>query len=223
MADKDQALGQVIKSVIAQNDCESPLLFKKPNGFQDKTNKKTYIAGKFSSIMEMLDLDLENDSLADTPKRVAKMFVDEIFYGLDYNNFPKCTVNPNDFRADEMVVTSGSVHSFCEHHFLPFYGSFKIAYIPKDNILGLSKFGRIVDFFARRPQVQERLIMQIFVALKEILGTEDIAVELTCEHHCVKSRGVMDCGSETSNSKLGGVFSNSAATRSEFYSKKLKC
>ena len=221
MADKNPKLGKQIKQVLIDNDCESPIISEKNFGLT-KEQQSININGCFTEIMTSLKLDLTNDSLKDTPKRVAKMFVDEIFYGLDYDNFPKSTVNPNDFRADEMVVTGGQVHSFCEHHFLPFYGTFKIAYIPADKILGLSKFNRIVDFFARRPQVQERLIMQIFVALKEILGTENVAVELTCEHHCVKSRGVMDSNSETSNTKLGGVFSSSAATRAEFYSKKLK-
>lgn len=206
-------LGLEIHSQLLENRVETPFsVGNRPDA--------SIIKDSFSDIVSELGLDLENDSLQDTPKRVAEMYVNEIFKGLDYRNFPKCTTVNNEFNADEMILVRGiSVLSFCEHHFLPFHGTAKIAYIPRNSIIGLSKFNRIVDFFASRPQIQERLTSQIFIALKHILNTENIAVEIDCVHHCVKSRGIRDCNSSTNTTKLGGSFHSSAATRSEFFSK----
>ena len=166
--------------------------------------------------MEVLELDLKNDSLQGTPDRVAKMFIDEMFYGLNYDNFPKCTAVENTMKYDEMVVVDRiSMSSACEHHFVVIDGFASVAYIPKNKVIGLSKINRIVDFFAKRPQIQERLTEQIYYALNYILETEDIAVKIKAVHYCVKARGVKDVTSSTTTTKIGGVFKESEA-RNEF-------
>lgn len=168
-----------------------------------------------------LGLDLADDSLMDTPRRVSKMFVDEIFYGLDYANFPKITTVENKMQYDEMLIIKGcQVSSTCEHHFVVIDGLAKIAYIPKDKVIGLSKINRIVKFFSKRPQIQERLTEQIFAALQFILKTDSIAVEIDATHFCVKSRGVEDSGSSTVTRKLGGVFMSKPEVRNEFLNTK---
>ena len=173
----------------------------------------------FTDIMLELGLDLKDDSLENTPKRIAKMYSDEIFRGLDYRNFPKCTTVQNKMQVDELVcVKDIKIHSVCEHHFVPFLGSAKIAYIPKDKILGLSKLNRVADFFCRRPQVQERLTVQIAKALQVILEVEDIAVIINAEHLCVKLRGIQDQKSSTTTSCLKGRFKTNAELRHEFLS-----
>lgn len=169
--------------------------------------------------MEALGLDLTDDSLIDSPRRVAKMFVSEIFWGLDYDNFPKCTAVENKMRYDEMVVERNiSVMSSCEHHFVVIDGNATVAYIPGQHVLGLSKLNRIVEYFSKRPQIQERLTEQIYFALQYILGTDDIAVVVDAIHYCVRSRGVEDHGSSTVTSKLGGRFRTDPALRAEFMS-----
>lgn len=170
----------------------------------------------FANIMANLGLDLNDDSLKDTPKRVAKMYCEEIFWGLDYTRFPKITVIENKMQYDEMLVTRCQVLSMCEHHFVPFIGTAYIAYIPETKILGLSKFNRVTDFFSRRPQVQERLTAQIHLALRHILETENIAVVIKAVHYCVHLRGVKDSTSSTTTSKLSGFFKSKPEVRSEF-------
>lgn len=170
-------------------------------------------------IMTSLGLDLEDDSLKETPHRVAKMYSKEVFYGLDYTKFPKCTTVENKMGYDEMIAVKGiDVMSFCEHHFVPFIGSATCAYIPNTKVLGLSKFHRIVDFFSRRPQIQERLTEQIHATLKFILETEDVAVVINAEHLCVKLRGVKNAQSTTITSKLSGRFKEKPELRNEFIS-----
>jgi GTP cyclohydrolase I len=167
--------------------------------------------------MKMLNLDLSDDSLKNTPERVAKMFVNETMSGLDYNDFPKCTTVNNKMQYDEMVTVKDiTVHSVCEHHWAQIDGYATIAYIPNDKILGLSKFPRIVDFFSRRPQIQERLTEQIFYSLQHILETDNIAVAINADHYCVKSRGIRDQNSSTITSKLGGVFKENPSAKAEF-------
>jgi len=152
-----------------------------------------------------------------TPHRIAKMYVDELFAGLDYSSFPKITLIENKMGTDEMIkVQDIGVTSTCEHHFVTIDGKATVAYIPKDKIIGLSKINRIVNFFAKRPQVQERLTQQILVAIQVLLGTDNVAITMTATHYCVKSRGVMDASSQTTTTALGGVFKSSAATRHEF-------
>ncbi len=174
----------------------------------------------YHKIMVLQGLDLNDDSLVDTPKRVSKVLTKEKFYGLNYDNFPKCTtvINKTPEDSDLVTVRNIGLHSLCEHHYESIIGKVQIAYIPGKNILGLSKFNRIVDFFARRPQIQERLTKQIFYALQYILETSDIAVVIDAEHMCVKTRGVMDSCSDTVTQKLGGKFRENDALRAEFFS-----
>ncbi len=167
--------------------------------------------------MEILGLDLRDDSLEKTPYRIAKMYVDEIFSGLDYENFPKITVIENKMHVDEMVkVKNITMTSTCEHHFVTIDGYAKVAYMPNSKIIGLSKINRIVKFFARRPQVQERLTRQILIALQTLLETENVAVSITATHYCVKARGVEDPTSATTTTALGGFFKKNPASRHEF-------
>lgn len=184
---------------------------------RDNNEKVAFIEDHFRQIMELLGLDLKDDSLIDTPKRVSKMFVNEIFWGLDYNQFPKATTVENKMRYDEMVVERNiTVNSNCEHHFVIIDGFAHVAYMPKDKVLGLSKLNRIVEFFAKRPQIQERLTAQIAHALMFILETDDVAVMVDAVHYCVKSRGVMDSSSSTATSFMGGKFREDPALKAEF-------
>jgi GTP cyclohydrolase I len=183
----------------------------------DRKAKISIIETNFKQIMELLGLDLSDDSLAETPKRVARMYVNEIFWGLDYEAFPKCTTVNNKMKYDEMVVERNvSVQSNCEHHFVVIDGLATVAYIPKQKVLGLSKINRIVEYFSKRPQIQERLTEQVYYALQYILDTDNIAVVIDAQHYCVKSRGVEDTGSSTITSKLGGCFKTDPAARAEF-------
>ena len=169
--------------------------------------KKEKITALFSEIMTTLGLDLTDDSLSETPHRVAKMYVDEVFYGLAEDKFPKITLVENKFDYDHAVIEVNIVtNSHCEHHFVPIIGKTHIAYIPGKRVLGLSKLNRIVDYFAKRPQIQERLTLQIHQALVNILETDNVAVVTDAMHACVKTRGIRDVTSMTRTSKLSGVF-----------------
>jgi len=171
----------------------------------------------FAAIMTLLGLDLNDDSLKDTPKRVAKMYVNEIFGGLSPDNFPKITIIENKMQYDQMVcVQNIQVMSFCEHHFQPIDGFATVAYIPNKKVIGLSKINRIVEYFSRRPQVQERLTKQIADSLQYILDTEDVAVHINARHYCVIARGIQDAHSSTTTSDLRGAFKKSGDTRSEY-------
>ncbi|MGZ3902656.1 MAG: GTP cyclohydrolase I FolE [Bacteroidia bacterium] len=170
----------------------------------------------FREIMQTLGLDLTDDSLMGTPERVAKMYVKEIFSGLNPGNKPKISVFNNVYKYDQMLMEKNiSFYSNCEHHFVPIMGKAHIAYISSGTIIGLSKINRIVDYFARRPQVQERLTVQIAAELKRILNTEDVAVVIEAKHLCVSSRGIKDDTSVTVTSSYSGRFENES-TRSEF-------
>lgn len=179
--------------------------------------KVAKIEKHFKAIMETLGLDLADDSLIETPLRVAKMYCSEIFWGLDPENFPKCTAVENKMQYDEMVVERDvAVMSSCEHHFVTIDGLATVAYLPKNKVLGLSKINRVVEYFAKRPQIQERLTSQIAAALAFILETEDVAVVINAKHYCVASRGVEDTGSSTITSHLGGKFRTDPLVRGEF-------
>lgn len=181
--------------------------------------KKDKIAHLFTEIMETLGLDLSDDSLKETPLRVAKMYVDEVFYGLETTSFPKITLVENKFDYDHSVIEVNIVtNSHCEHHFVPIIGKTHIAYIPNKKVLGLSKLNRIVDYFAKRPQIQERLTLQIHQALVTILETQNVAVVTDAMHACVKTRGIKDVTSMTRTSKLSGVFIQDSSHRFEFMS-----
>jgi GTP cyclohydrolase I len=206
-----QMVSDRIQLRLKDQGIENPMANFKPT---DTT--QTNIGHHFKSIMEILKLDMDDDSLKDTPKRVAKMYMKEVFYGLDYGNFPAITTVENKFKVDEMVATKCTVMSLCEHHFVPFIGTAWVGYIPKTKILGLSKFNRIVDFFCRRPQVQERLTAQISTALSVVLETEDIGLVIKAEHLCVKLRGVKDQAGVTVTSKMTGKFMTVPSARQEF-------
>ena len=211
----DAELGQRVHEYLVKMGVETPTV---DNGLS-RTDKIEIIERKFKDIMETLGLDLTDDSLEETPKRVAKMYVGEIFWGLDYDAFPKCTTVANKMNYDEMVVERNvNVQSNCEHHFVIIDGLATVAYVPNEKVLGLSKINRIVEYFAKRPQIQERLTEQVFHALCYILETENVAVMIDAQHYCVKSRGVEDTGSSTVTTKLGGGFKTDAAARAEFLS-----
>ncbi len=206
---------RMVRDALIERGLETPLI---PNGLS-RDEKYARIRDCFTEITETLGLDLEDDSLCETPHRIAKMYVDEIFAGLDYGRFPKVALIDNKMGVEEMVkIDDISVVSTCEHHFVTIDGSARVAYIPKDRIIGLSKINRIVRFFAQRPQVQERLTQQVLVALQTLLGTDNVAVSIDATHYCVKSRGVMDVNSRTQTTALGGEFKANASTRAEFLS-----
>ena len=209
----DPELGQRVHQYLLEKGVETP---RRDNGI-DRKLKIEKIEEKFRDIMSIMGLNLEDDSLSETPKRVAKMYVNEIFWGLDYDAFPKCTTVENKMRYDEMVVERNvSVQSNCEHHFVIIDGVATVAYVPRVKVLGLSKINRIVEYFSKRPQIQERLTEQIFHTLCYILETEDVAVMIDAQHYCVKSRGVEDTGSSTVTSRLGGGFKSDPSARQEF-------
>ncbi|MES3036302.1 MAG: GTP cyclohydrolase I FolE [Bdellovibrionota bacterium] len=175
------------------------------------------IAKNFEEILITLGLDLTDDSLKDTPRRVAKMYVQEIFRGLDAVHFPKITTIENKMDYDQMILVQDiEVMSTCEHHLQPIQGLATVAYIPNDKVIGLSKINRIVEFFAKRPQVQERLTKQIADCLQLVLETDHVAVHMNARHFCVISRGVEDTHSSTSTSDLRGHFKEMPETRKEF-------
>ncbi|WP_418603979.1 GTP cyclohydrolase I FolE [Hwangdonia sp.] len=173
--------------------------------YQEKLEAIEYHFGK---IMETLGLNLDNPSLKDTPKRVAKMYINEIFRGLDENNFPKISFFENASGYREMVVVDNiAVHSYCKHHFVPFFGKAAVAYIPKDRVIGLSKINRIVQFYASKPQIQEKLTVEIGQKLKDLLKTDDLAIYIEANHLCIASRGIKDRDSITKTTFFSGKFS----------------
>lgn len=193
---------------------ETPL---RPDAFElSDIEKIALIKEDVNHIMQTLGLDLEDDSLKGTPNRVAKMFVNEIFGGLHPDRKPKASTFDNKYKYNEMLVEKNiTLYSTCEHHFLPIVGKAHIAYISKGTVVGLSKMNRIVDYYAKRPQVQERLTMQIVKELQEALGTDDVACVIDAKHLCVNSRGIRDIDSSTVTSEFGGAFKD-PNTRREF-------
>ena len=203
----------LVRDTLIELGLETPMIDTGLSAEQKYARIKFLMA----EVVETLGLDLSDDSLVETPHRIAKMYVHEIFSGLDYSHFPKIALIDNKMGANEMVkIREIDLTSTCEHHFVTIDGVAKVAYIPKDKIIGLSKINRIVRFFGQRPQVQERLTRQILIALQALLGTEDVAVSIDATHYCVKSRGVMDSNSQTSTTALGGCFKQNIHTRAEF-------
>ncbi len=201
----------LVHEALVARGLETPL--RPPVHEMDNETRKSLIAGHMTEIMQLLNLDLADDSLMETPHRIAKMYVDEIFSGLDYANFPKITLIENKMKVDEMVtVRDITLTSTCEHHFVTIDGKATVAYIPKDSVIGLSKINRIVQFFAQRPQVQERLTQQILIALQTLLGTNNVAVSIDAVHYCVKARGIRDATSATTTTSRG-LFKSSQNTR----------
>ena len=184
---------------------------------KSEDDKITAIAAHFEAIMQELGLDLTDDSLAGTPQRVAKMYVREWFKGLDPANRPDVKLFENRYQYREMLVERDiTLFSCCEHHFVPIVGKAHVAYLPADNVVGLSKLNRVVQHYARRPQVQERLTRQVAEELRQSLGTADVAVLIEADHLCVMSRGVNDTSSSTLTSDYGGRFATDEALRREF-------
>ncbi|MFO1355375.1 MAG: GTP cyclohydrolase I FolE [Gammaproteobacteria bacterium] len=202
-----------VRNALKRRGLETPLVALSQSAVERREQIERYLA----QIMTLLGLDLADDSLADTPKRVARMYIEEVFSGLDYRNFPKMTTVENKMRVDGMIrITDIHVCSTCEHHFVTIDGTGTVAYIPHEKVIGLSKINRVMAFFARRPQIQERLTEQVLVALQTLLETDDVAVSISAAHYCVKARGVKDPGSETTTTALGGRFKADPGTRLEF-------
>lgn len=222
----DRALGLRIHQHLTELGLETPMqeqhIDRCCNGSAEEDGVRRMgrfnnVRDGFQKIMYNLGLDLEDDSLHDTPKRMAKMYCNEVFQGLDFLEFPACTTVENKMQYQEMVcVRNIEVKTMCEHHLVPFIGGATIAYIPNKKVLGLSKFNRVVDFFCRRPQIQERLTEQVSAALRMILETEDVAVVIKAKHFCVHLRGVEDSCSDTVTSRIAGKFRSESDLRAEF-------
>ena len=212
----DPSLGKEVHAYLVKQGLETPMT----DGVKESAEKKiASITDSFSDIMIDLGLDLTDDSLTDTPKRVAKMFVNEIFYGLNYDYFPKCTAIENKMKTDGsfLLEKNINVQSNCEHHFVVIDGLATVAYVADKKLLGLSKLNRIVQFFAKRPQVQERLTEQIRATIQYVAQTDDVAVYIDAKHWCVKSRGIQDQTSSTVTLSVGGVFAEKTSEiRKEF-------
>ena len=204
-----------VRAALVEKGIETPMMkLRAP-----KDERRTAIQQKMREVMELIGLDLTDDSLEETPVRLAKMYVDEIFSGLDYENFPKITNIENRMKVSEMVLVNDvTLTSTCEHHFVTIDGLVSVAYYPKKWVIGLSKINRVIQFFAQRPQVQERLTEQILLAFQTILETDDVAVYMKATHFCVKCRGIKDSNSYTVTSAFGGVFLEDRETRKEFLS-----
>jgi GTP cyclohydrolase I len=193
---------------------ETPL---RADAFEKTDEEKiSAIEPHFRAIMETLGMDLRDDSLRGTPLRVAKMYVKELFQGLNPANMPSMTLFENKFQYNEMLVEKNiNFYTNCEHHFVPFFGKAHVAYISSGKVIGLSKLNRLVEYFSKRPQVQERLTMQVGKALQTVLQTQDVAVMMDAKHLCVSSRGVKDDSSNTITTFFGGKFQEEK-TRMEF-------
>ena len=211
----DRKLGLEVAEHLVQHGVETPIT---ETSLTD-AEKIELIRDNIEIVVDVLGLDREDDSILGTADRVAKMYVSELCSGLSYTNFPKVSVFENKMGYDQMIIQKDiTFHSLCEHHLVNFNGMAQVAYIPNGHVIGLSKLNRIVNFFARRPQVQERMTEQIYHALEYILGTDNIAVLVQGEHLCVKSRGIGDQASGMTTSKLGGYFFHKHSVRSEFMS-----
>lgn len=210
----DPELGKRVHEMLRAKRLETPM-GKLLDG--DKPDIQEQVRLQAWEMLESLGLDMNDDSIKGTPNRLAKMYLHELFWGMDYDLFPDCTVVENKMAYKEMVVRDGiDVKSMCEHHFLPIVGRATIAYLPSDKVIGLSKMDRIVEFFSRRPQMQERLTEQIAATLQFILGTDNVAVVIKAEHFCVSHRGVQGSKSDTITSRLLGKFFDIAPLRQEF-------
>ena len=207
-----ETMGEEIGDNHMATSAQTPL---RPDAFElSDADKILAIEEDMARILHTLGMDLNDDSLKGTPRRVAKMFVKEIFGGLNPKNMPKPSTFDNNYKYGEMLVEKNiTVYSTCEHHLLPIVGKAHVAYISSGNVIGLSKMNRIVDYFAKRPQVQERLTMQIVQELQKALATDDVACVIDAKHLCVNSRGIRDVASSTVTSEFGGKFKEEATKR----------
>lgn len=212
----DYPMKELMKVGLSHTKIDTPL---RDDAFelsdQEKIKKIEY---HFARIMQTLGLDLYDDSLSGTPNRIAKMYVEEIFSGLNPDNKPDISLFENKYGYREMLIEKDiTLYSQCEHHFVPIIGKVHVAYIPDRKVIGLSKINRLVQYYAKRPQVQERLTVQISEGLKEILHHNDVAVIIEADHLCVASRGIKDTNSLTVTANYSGMFENEA-TKQEFLS-----
>jgi len=212
----DKDANDIIDKLHVVNSIDTPL---RENAFEMNDELKIQLIQKhFEDIMHIMGLDLRDDSLKETPHRVAKMFVKEIFGGLNPANKPEVTLFQNKYLYNEMLIEKNiTLYSYCEHHFVPIIGKVHVAYISKGNIIGLSKINRLVQYYAKRPQVQERLTNQIAEELKEVLQTNDVAVVIDAVHLCVTSRGINDTNSSTVTTYYSGKFTGETK-KAEFFS-----
>ena len=212
----DPSLGKEVHQFLIKEGLETPTTEAVKESNDVKIEK---ITKHHAEIMDILGLDRTDDSLCDTPSRVAKMYVNEIFSGLNYANFPKCTAIENKMKNNGsfLLEKNINVQSTCEHHNIVIDGLATVAYLPDRKLLGLSKLNRIVQFFSKRPQVQERLTEQIRATIQYVTQTNDVAVYIDAKHFCVKSRGIQDQNSSTVTLSVGGVFATqNSETRKEF-------
>ena len=209
----DPALGRKVNEHLISLGLETPMTQVREDF--DAEFAIENIQGHVRNIMDDLGLDLNDDSLCDTPKRVAQMYVNEVFWGMDYDKFPKCTKiqNSMNYRGSFVLERNINVQSYCEHHFIVIDGVASVAHIPHDVVLGLSKLNRIVQFFSKRPQVQERLTEQIRATIALVAETEDVAVQIDGLHFCVKSRGIQDLRSSTATFSASGQFEDGECRR----------
>lgn len=214
----DSELGFKVNEWLSQVGVQAPRLASN----LDKATRLDLLEEHFTAILELLELDLSDDSLVETPRRLAKMYLNELCWGLQDENFPKCTTVENKFKYNDLIIEKCTIKSLCEHHFVYFGTAHNpsdlgcwVAYIPNDKVIGLSKINRIVNYFSHRPQIQERLAHQVAETLKYVLGTENVAVVIKAQHFCVLTRGIEDEQGYTITSSLHGDFLTNAGTRSE--------
>jgi GTP cyclohydrolase I len=209
----DERIEEIGENHVATS-AENPI---RPDAFDISDEEKIVkIEKSVKDILQTLGMDLTDDSIQGTPKRVAKAFINEMFMGLNPKNKPKASTFDNNYNYGEMLVEKNIVlYSTCEHHLLPIIGRAHVAYISDGKVIGLSKMNRIVEYFSKRPQVQERLTMQIVQAMQEALGTKDVACVIDAKHLCVNSRGIKDIESSTVTSEFGGKFKEKE-TKKEF-------
>jgi GTP cyclohydrolase I len=209
----DERIEELGENHVATS-AENPI---RPDAFDLSDKEKIVkIEASVKDILHTLGMDLTDDSIQGTPKRVAKAFINEMFMGLDPKNKPKASTFDNNYNYGEMLVEKNIVlYSTCEHHLLPIIGRAHVAYISDGKVIGLSKMNRIVEYFSKRPQVQERLTMQVVQAMQEALGTQDVACVIDAKHLCVNSRGIKDIESSTVTSEFGGKFKEKE-TKKEF-------
>lgn len=204
----------LVRDALLLKGLENPII----ESDLDNYARISQITKHMTSIIHLLKLNLNHDSISNTPKRIAKMYIEEIFLGLDYLNFPKITVIQNNtMKINDMVtIRDINITSMCEHHFIVFHGKAIVSYIPKHYIIGISKINKIVQFFAKRPQLQERLTQQILLALQTLLYTNNVAVFINAVHYCVKARSIHDNTSTVNTTALGGIFKSNTNIRKEF-------
>jgi GTP cyclohydrolase I len=212
----DYKLGLQVHELLQKHNLENAFSLEVIDQWQDNNYIKKLEAG-LADFIDNLGLDLANKSLAATPGRMVKLFIQELFYGLDYHNFPAISSDENSFQYNSPLISKNiQVHSTCEHHFVAIRATATIAYIPNQKIIGLGKLNQVVNFFAHRPQLQERLTRQILVVLQYLLETTDVAVAINASHDCIDRRCVKNMGNEILSIETGGQFLNDSGFKADF-------